>query len=47
MFIVKKTSMDCGFLDDSFEVLRVSNNESVIQYCIERGFYKIPSKVGI
>jgi hypothetical protein len=45
MFIVKKTSHDPDFMQSPFEVLRVSNQPSVIKYFTEKGHYNTPSKV--
>ncbi|WJX16206.1 hypothetical protein P8452_06271 [Trifolium repens] len=45
MFIVNKMSHDPDFMQSPFEILRVSNEPSVIKYFTERGLYKTPSKV--
>jgi hypothetical protein len=45
MFIVDKVSHDPHFMQSSFEVLRVSNESSVIKYFTERGLCVTPSKV--
>jgi hypothetical protein len=45
MFIVNKSSHDPHFMQSPFEILRVSNEDSVIKYFTERGLCKTPSKV--
>ncbi|WJX19139.1 hypothetical protein P8452_08860 [Trifolium repens] len=45
MFIVNKMSHDPDFMQSPFEILRVSNEPSVIKYFTEQGLYKTPSKV--
>ncbi|KAK2388834.1 replication protein A 70 kDa DNA-binding subunit C [Trifolium repens] len=45
MFIVNKSSHDPHFMQSPFEILRVSNEDSVIKYFTDRGLCKTPSKV--
>jgi hypothetical protein len=45
MFIVNKVSHDPHFMQSPFEVIRVSNEPSVIKYFTERDLCVTPSKV--
>jgi hypothetical protein len=45
MFIVKKVSHEPDFIDNAIEVLRVSDDPTLIEYFAVRGVFNVPSKV--
>jgi hypothetical protein len=47
MFIAEKKSSVSCFVEASFEIMRVSDNKSVIQYFSDLGVYKTQSKVKV
>jgi hypothetical protein len=47
MFIVEKKSNNVSFVGASIEMVRVSDNASVIKYFTDIGCYNTPSKVNI